>query len=536
MRVSRFDIAIVGGKVIDGTGAPWYYADLGIAGDRITAIARTRPGDVSPLATAAAEVIDARGRVVSPGFIDMHSHSDLTLLGNPTADSKVMQGVTTEVIGQCGVSASPISAERAAEVQALLGEDGIAVDWRRFSEYAARVESLGMSVNVAGLVGHGTVRMDAMGFRQAAPTQDELAVMRRLVEEAMDDGAFGFSTGLIYTPGSYSTTDEVVELAKAAARHGGTYFTHMRSESRGLLAATNEAITIGREAGMPVQISHLKCAGAARGRSGELIELLASARAAGIEVTADQYPYTAGATSLAAMLPPWAHVGGQDEMRARLRDPETRRRMRSDMLGTLPGWENDFGSITFADVLIAGCADHALEGKCVQQVADERGQDAHDTMFDILADTDINTGMVVFMMKEEDVRAILAQEIVMIGSDSSGVAPRLGGKPHPRSYGTFVRVLGEYAREQKVISLAQAVHKMTGLPAAKLGLQDRGLLREGFRADIVVFDPGTVIDRATYQDPHQFPAGIAHVMVNGRFTVRDGEHTGSRPGSFLRHA
>lgn len=464
----------------------------------------------------------------------MHSHSDFTLLTNPTSDSKVRQGVTTELIAHCGFSAAPMTDRSIGSLKAILGEnEQLAIDWQSYEEYVEKVRQTGVSVNVAGMIGHGTVRMAVMGYEARKPSDAELAAMRALVKEAMEAGSFGISTGLTYTPGSYSETEEIIALAEVASACGGTYYTHMRSESRGLMASIREAIRIGREAHLPVQISHIKCAGAARGSSKEVIDLIESARREGIEITADQYPYLAGATNLAAVLPPWAHAGGQEALIERLNDPTERARMKQDMQGTLPGWDNDFGTVTMADVLIVGCKDTALEGKFVQEIADERGQDPYDTIFDLLGKVDIGTAMVIFMMTEDDVRYMMAQETVMIGTDAAGIAPWMDGKTHPRSYGTYARVLGQYVRDEKAISLAQAVFKMTGFPAAKLGLQDRGLLKEGFWADITIFDPETVADQASYTDPHQFPTGIPHVLVNGEFVVRDGHHTGARPGQFL---
>lgn len=532
----ELSLVITGGRVIDGTGVPWYYADIGLAGDRIAAVAKARPGEESPLSGRAQAVLDARGLVVAPGFIDAHSHSDLTVLLNPTADAKIMQGVTTEVIAQCGTSPAPHTDATAAQAETMLkarGQD-LKVDWRTFGQYAAKVEAQGVSLNVAGLVGHGTVRIAAMGYEARRPTADELAKMCRLVAEAMDDGVFGFSTGLIYVPGSYSDTDEVVALARVAAERGGAYFTHMRSEGRGLFESVAEAIRVGREAGMPVQISHLKSAGPAQGQSGRLIETIEAARAGGVEVTADQYPYTAGSTGLSALLPPWVHQGGPEAMKQRLLDPATRARIRADMQGTVPGWENDFGTVPFSSVLISSCPDQSLEGRNVQEIADARGKDPYDTVFDTLGQISLGTHTVIHLMDEKDVRAIMGQEFVMVGSDASCVSARLGGKPHPRSYGTFVRTLGRYVREEKVLTLSQAVRKMTGFPAAKLGLQDRGLIRRGFYADLALFDPDTVADTATYAEPHRFPVGVKHVIVNGALTVEDGRHTGAKAGRVLR--
>jgi len=534
--MDKFDLVITGGRVIDGTGSPWYYADLGLIGERIAAVVKTRPGEPGHLVGRAREVLDVGGLTVAPGFIDMHSHSDFTILVNPTADSKVMQGVTTEVIGQCGFSAAPLTERATGLVKGVLGaeEAKAEVNWRGFADYAARVEAQGSAVNLAGVIGHSTVRMGVMGFEARQPNETELDQMRDLISQAMRDGAFGFSTGLIYTPGSYSKPPEVVALARAAAEHGGLYFTHMRSEARGLFEAVDEAINVGREAHMPVQISHLKCAGAAQGSAPRLIATIQAARAEGIEVTADQYPYTAGSTGLSALLPPWVHEGDQEAMRRRLLDPAARARMKADMQGRLPGWDNDFGTIPFSDILIAGCADKSLEGRTVQEIAEAWGRDPYETTFDILATIGLSTDIVIFMIREDEAKRLMSQEFTMIGSDASCTAPRFGGKPHPRTYGTFARVLGQWARDDQVFSLAQAVRKMTGFPAGKLGLQDRGLIHEGFAADITVFDPTTVADRATYTEPHQFPSGIVHVIVNGRFAVRDGRPTGALPGKFLR--
>jgi len=533
--MDSFDLVITGGRVIDGTGSPWYYADIGLRGDRITAVVRSNPGRPGPLVGRARQVLDVQGLAVAPGFIDMHSHSDISILAYPTADSKVTQGVTTEIFGQCGYSAAPLTERSIGPVKAMIGTEDVAVDldWQSFAEHAARIEARGTALNVAGLVGHGTVRMNVMGFEARRPSAEELDAMRTQVVEAMKDGAFGLSTGLIYTPGSYSETPEVIELARAAAEQGGIYFTHMRSEGRGLFKAVHEAITIGREARLPVEISHLKCSGPAQGSAPRLIETIQAARAEGIEVTADHYPYTAGATGLSALLPPWAHEGGPAELRQRLLDPAARARMKADMQGTLPGWDNDFATLPFSGVLIATCPDKSLEGRSVQDIARDWGKDVYDAVFDILL-ISLATGMVIFMMRDDDMRLLLTQEFVMVGSDTVSLALGAEGRQHPRTYGTFPRVLGQCVRDDKLISLEQAVRKMTGSPAAKLGLKDRGLLREGLAADITIFDPATIADQATYADPNQFAAGVVHVLVNGRFTLKDGRPTGALPGRFLR--
>ncbi|MHB0886755.1 MAG: N-acyl-D-amino-acid deacylase family protein [Bacillota bacterium] len=533
--MESFELVITGGRIIDGTGSSWFYADIGLHDGRIAAIVRSTPGRPGPLVGRAREVLDVHGLTVAPGFIDMHSHSDVSILAYPTADSKVTQGVTTEVFGQCGYSAAPLTERSVEPVKAMIGttDVGVDYDWQSYADLTARIEARGTALNLAGLVGHGTVRMNTMGFENRRPTAEELDAMRRQVAEAMRDGAFGLSTGLIYTPGSYSETAEVVELAKVAAEHGGVYFTHMRSEGRGLMGAVAEAITIGREAHLPVQISHLKCAGPAQGTGPKLIETIQAARAEGIEVTGDHYPYTAGATSLSSLLPPWAHEGGQEALRRRLLDPATRARMKTDMRGPLPGWDNDFATLPFSGLLIATCPDKSLEGRSVEDIAAEWGKDVYDTVFDILL-TGLATGMVIFMMRDDDMRLLLTQEFVMVGSDTVSLALGAEGRQHPRTYGTFPRVLGQCVRDEKLLPLEQAVRKMTGFPATKLGLRDRGLLREGLAADITVFDPATIADTATYADPNRFATGIAHVLVNGRFTLRDGRPTGALPGRMLR--
>jgi N-acyl-D-aspartate/D-glutamate deacylase len=537
-----FDVVISGGRVYDGTGNPWFWADLGIKDGRISALVRVGPGGgASPLAGKAPVTINAAGQAVSPGFIDTHSHSDLPLLVNPTADSKIMQGITTEVIGQCGSTLAPLTERSLEPVRSMLRgplAEKVQIDWRSYGEYLDRVERGGTSVNVAGLVGHGPVRIAAMGFEQRRPTKDELSAMCDLVRGSIEEGAFGWSTGLIYTPGSYSESPELVALGKAAGEAGGIYFTHMRSEGEGLFGAVAEALEIGRRGRLPVHIAHLKAAGASQGKGPELLAALERGRAEGIDVTADQYPYIAGSTGLAALLPPWAHEGGRDKMVERLKDPARRAQMRADMQRSLPGWDNDFRAVPWTHVMISGCEERSHQGKRVQEIADSLGgKDPYDTVFDILAETDPATGMIVFMMHEDDVRLVMGCDLVMVGTDASGISPSGPWgqtKPHPRSYGTFPRILGRYVREQGVLTLQQAVRKMTSAGANRLGLSDRGQIRQGWWADLVVFDSATVCDRATFLEPHQFPAGINYVLVNGQVAVDGGVHTGRLGGKVLR--
>jgi len=535
-----FDVIITGGRVLDGSGNPWFWADLGIKDGRIAALVRTAPGGPSPLLGQAAVHIDATGKVVSPGFIDTHSHSDLPLLINPTADSKVRQGITTEVIGQCGSTAAPLTEASLAAFKGQLKDldgEGIEVTWRSYGEYLDTLAARGTAVNVAGLVGHGPVRVAAMGFANRAPSAAELQTMGDLIRHSIEEGAIGWSTGLIYTPGSYSELPELISLGKAAASAGGMYFTHMRSEGEGIFEAVAEALAIGRASGTPVHIAHLKAAGWANGKADQLIATLEAARAQGVDVTADQYPYIAGSTGLAALLPPWAHEGGRDKMIERLRDATTRAKMEADMKQRLPGWDNDFRCVPWTNVVISRCDDKSLEGRSIEDIATSLSKDPYQTVFDILAHADPATGMIVFMMREDEVRMMMAHDIVMVGTDGSCLRPTgtLGqGKPHPRNYGTFPRILGKYVREEKALTLQQAVRKMTSAAANRLGLSDRGQLRQGWCADVVVFDPATVIDRATFADPHQFPAGIEYVLVNGQVVVSAGQHTGALPGVVLR--
>jgi N-acyl-D-amino-acid deacylase len=540
--MSPLDLKIEGATVIDGTGAAGARTDVGVRDDRIAAV-----GDLSR--EHAGRSLNASGKVLAPGFIDMHSHSDWRLWENRRAESKIRQGVTTEVVGNCGFSPAPVSAEFVDDLRgfALHVPRGMDFRWRSFGEYLSAFDAGGLALNVAHLVGHGTLRIAAMGFARRAPSVDELATMRRLLAAAMDEGAFGLSTGLIYAPGSWSDTAEIIEIAHAAARGRGFYASHMRGEGATLLPAVTEAITVGREARMPVQISHLKAAGRPNwGKVADALALIEAARADGLDVLADAYPYTASSTSLRTLLPDWALEGGIEAMLGRLKDPGERARIRQALLpdggasadargrgesmAARVGWDN---------IMIVGTtARRDAEGRRLGDVARVRSLDPEDAIFELLLDEHGRVGVILFQMDETDLRRALAHPAVMVGSDGSSLAPTgalAASKPHPRSYGTFPRVLGEYARDQRTLSLPQAVHKMTGLPAHRLGLRDRGVIRVGARADLVVFDPRRVADVATYEEPHRYPVGIEHVVVNGRFVIKDGEHTGSLPGRVLRH-
>ncbi|MFO8059145.1 MAG: D-aminoacylase [Bacillota bacterium] len=528
-----FSVLIRKARVYDGTGGPAFTADVAMEGERVAAM-----GDLS---RARAELeVEAPGMVIASGFIDIHTHSDTPLLVSGEAHSHIRQGVTTNVIGNCGTSLAPVTDLAVEQMRGRLGGDEALIEWewRSLDEYLRLLEDRGVSVNVVPLVGHGTVRRSVMGHEDRRPTPEELERMRGMVREAMEDGAFGLSTGLIYTPGSYADTDELVALAAVAGEYGGLYVTHIRGENDSLMEAAAEALEIGRRAGAPVQISHLKAMGRHMwGSSVQLLQMIDRARADGLDVTADQYPYNASATGLGAYLPGWAHAGGDEMLRERLADPCTRDRMRRDILEGTGDWTSLHRGVGWENTLITRCSDQELEGRSIADIARERGVDEFDAAFDILRDCRGRVGVVYFTIGDEDLERIMAHPAVMIGSDSGAVAaegPLARGKPHPRSFGTFSRVLGRYVRERKTVSLREAVMKMSSMPAHRLGLLDRGILRPGMKADAVVFDPAAVADRATYSDPFQYPDGVEWVFVNGKAAVRRGEHLGTRTGQVLR--
>jgi N-acyl-D-amino-acid deacylase len=526
------DLKIEGATVVDGTGTAGGRSDVGIEGERIVSI-----GDLSR--EPAGNRLNASGRVLAPGFIDMHSHSDWQLTGNRRAESKIRQGVTTEVVGNCGFSPAPVSAEFVDDLRAfaLYVPKGFDFGWRTFREYLDVLDADGLALNVVHLVGHGAVRIAAMGFARRAPDATELRHMQRLVDGAMQDGAWGLSTGLIYAPGSFATTEEIVALAGVAARQRGFYASHIRGEGATLIPAVTEAIAIGREADLPVQVSHVKAAGRPNwGTLADALALIDAANADGLDVSADVYPYTASSTLLTAILPGWALEGGVRALLDRLKSAGECARIRKDIeapAGGQPyaervGWDN---------VLVAWAPGRPdAQGRRVAEIARMRNVDPIDAVFELLRDEGGRVSIIQFQMDERDLRRALLHPRVMIGSDGSALAPHgeLGaGKPHPRSYGTFPRVLGEYVREQRLLSLGQAIHKMTGMPARRLGLRDRGVIRVGARADLVVFDARRIADQATYEDPHRYPVAVDHVLVNGRFVIKDGQHTGSLAGRVL---
>jgi len=512
----------------DGTGRDGYVTDILIDGDRVAEVARglTAPG---------AQVINAAELAATPGFIDIHSHSEFSLLAEPAAPSKIMQGVTTEVSGNCGMSAAPLLGECAAHRRKDLDEYGIKETWPDFGRFFDLMEGARPAVNFATYCGHGNVRASVTGYTDREPSEDEYRHMERLLDEAMEAGALGLSTGLIYPPGVYSETEELIRLAKVAAKRGGVYSSHMRSEGAKVLDAISEAVRIGREAGLPVQISHLKTAGPSNwGKLTDVVHAVNAARSSGLDITADRYPYVASSTDLDAILPSWTYEGGVDEELRRISDPATRERIKNEIVETHP--DPDY----WRRVMIASVEteeNRELEGRTLEYAAMERGLHPVDALFDILVEERVRAQAIYFTMSEDNLRVFLRQDWMMVGSDStaralSGVTRQ--GKPHPRGFGSFPRVLGMYARDEGVITLAQAVRKMTSMPAEKLGLRGRGHIKAGSYADLVIFDPVTVRDKATFEEPYQFPMGIKYVLVNGELAVDDGVQTNARAGRVLR--
>jgi N-acyl-D-amino-acid deacylase len=496
------DLLIINGRIIDGTGNNWYNADLAVKDGRIQSIGRSGKRE-------AKKIIDAKNLFVAPGFIDVHAHIEGGIFERPSADNYIYDGVTSVVTGNCGNAAEDI---------------GI---------FFRRIDSMKTSINIASLAGHNTIKRLGMGLGNRLPTKEEQIKMEGLMQKAMDDGAVGLSTGLIYLPGMYATTDEIIGLAKVASKNGGVYATHMRNEGGAVTEAIEEALTIGKQANIPVQISHFKVSGKANwGRSVYTLEQVEKARKEGIEVTIDQYPYTASSTNLAVTVPDWAMEGGLDSLRKRSNDPELRKKIIQDMRGSLK--KSRYKDFSYA-VVAQYASDTSLNGRNISEINRLKGKrkgtaNEAETILDMLQAG--NAQMVYHGMNESDVSYFMKYPFNMPAADGGVSNGR--GVPHPRGYGTNARVLGRYVRELGVISVEEAIRRMTSLPAQKFGLKDRGLLREGFAADIVIFDPETVNDNATYNAPHQFSAGIPYVMVNGVPVIEEGRHNGSRKGKVLK--
>jgi N-acyl-D-amino-acid deacylase len=526
------DIAIRGGVVIDGTGGPGREADVAVRNGRIVAI---EPGSVR----AAQRTIDARGLVVAPGFIDIHTHSDFTLPLNPRAESKIRQGVTTEVVGNCGFSAAPVLPGRAEMLREYLAASAPWLPFREttFADYMAAFPPT--SVNTVMQVGHNTLRLMTVGMANRAATPEELAEMQRLLAEALEAGAIGLSSGLFTAPGVYAGADEILALARVLREHGGAYASHIRDEANHVFEAVREAIAVAESTGIHVQIAHLKLSGLNNwGGAKRLLAEIDAARRRGVQVDCDQYPYDTGSNPLRNLLPSWVQEGGVPAMLERLRSAEVRARVRADIARD---GLNNFGAIASWDAVRVAVSPHQPQhaGQTLGDIARRGGGDPLDTVCDYLLADQGHTRILITSMAERDVDEIIGTPWVLVGSDGNSLAPygvTGQGKPHPRFYGTFARVLGHCRRDRGLLTLPQAIRKMTGGSAAALGLVERGLLREGYHADVTVFDPATIADHATYDEPHQYAAGVSTVIVNGVLVIDDGEHTGALPGRVLRRA
>jgi N-acyl-D-amino-acid deacylase len=523
----RFDLIVRGGQLIDGSGQPPQRADVGIIGDRIARI-----GDLSK--EPGGRVIDATGLTVAPGFIDVQGQSGTSLLADGNGESHLRQGITTEIIGEGGSPAFWVPGSDDGE---SLAPFGVTFDWKDFNGYFDKLRQRGTTINVGTFVPATMVRRAIIGMDNRPPTASELSRMEAMVDQAMRDGAFGLSSALIYVPGTFAKTDELLALAKVAAKYKGIYISHIRGESFNLFNALDEAIGIGRDAGLPVVIYHLKVGAKANwGRMNEAVAAIEKANAAGGHVSATMYPYTAGGTGLAATLPLWVQEGGRDRMLERLKDPATRATARREIETKLDGWENLLMAATFDGIQVASVPrefDQSIVGMRISQIATERNADPWDVYFSLLIDSGGRIGALYHMMSEEDVKTGLRAGFVTIGTDSSALRSEgvlAQGSPHPRSYGTFPRVLGKYARDEKIFEMHTAVHRMTGAAAVQMGIRGRGLIRETYAADIVVFNTNTVKDTATYERPHQYPIGIEYVVVNGVTVLDPKGLTGARPG------
>lgn len=533
-QIPEYDVVLRGGTLLDGSGNVPVVGDLAIDGDRIVAL-----GDLGE-ARGRLE-INASGLAVAPGFINMLSWSTESLLEDNRGESEIRQGVTLQVFGE-GWSMGPLSESMKEEALRLQGDIRFDIPWTTLGEYLEHLEIRGTSHNVASFVGATTVRIHEVGYEDRAPTAEELAAMEQLVRQGMEEGALGLGTSLIYPPAFYAETEELIALARVASAYGGMYISHLRSEGGRLLEAVDELLTIAREAEIAAEIYHLKAAGQAHWRKlAQVIEKVEAARAEGLAITADMYTYTAGATGLDAAMPPWVQEGGHEAWVERLKDPAIRARVIEEMTTPDDSWENLFLSAGSADnVLLVGFKNDALKpltGKRLSEVAAQRGTSPAETVVDLVIEDDSRVETVYFLMAEENVRRQILLPWMSFGSDASSQTPAgvfLKSNPHPRAYGNFARLLGRYVREERLIALEEAVRRLTSLPAENLKLRQRGRLAEGFHADVVVFDPATIADLATFAEPHQLAVGMHHVFVNGEQVLADGEHTGATPGRVVR--
>lgn len=537
----NLDFLIKNGKIVDGTGNIGFYADVGVKDGKIIFLGKSKEG------LQAKKIIDASERVVCPGFIDIHSHADYYIPFDPLTQSTLQQGITTLVVGMCGSSLAPVNPEKKAlfdkefEMSAPPGLE-YNITWSTFDEYLTEMEKIGCSSNTVNFVGFGPIRLCVMGYDNRAPTEEELEQLKGLVDEAMVAGAFGMSTGLIYTPQVYAETDEIIELAKVLSKHQGLYFSHIRGEGATVVDAVKEAIEIVEKSGcVGGQIAHHKVSGKKNwGKSVKTLKLIEEANERGVNMTCDQYPYNRGMTSLVTLLPPWVHEGGMNKLLERLQHPEEKKKIKEEMLEGNT-FESFVESSGWDKVFIASLETKkwkAYEGKSLAEITEllER-DDEFEILCDILIDEQAKGSMTIESMGEEDIKRIMQSKYTMVGTDSSAVAltgPLSSGKPHPRYYGTCPRILGKYVREGEILEFEEAIRKMTSFPAQRLGLFNRGLIREGNWADLVIFDPKTIIDKATFLEPHQYPEGIDYVIVNGEVTIEKGKHLGTKAGKVLR--
>jgi N-acyl-D-amino-acid deacylase len=524
------DLVLKNGRIVDGTGTPWFFGDVGVKNGAIVSIGRS--GQKSQ------QTVDVQGRVVSPGFIDGHCHSDLMVLDNPRSEIKLQQGVTTEVLGNCGIAPTPFSRENLellqSYVEPVLGRTEREWSWESVGRYLDTVNRVRPSENVATYVGHGTLRIAVMGFENRAASSNELERMKQLLEEGLQAGAIGLSLGLMYAPGNYTSREELEELCSVLPKYGGLLATHVRGEGNSLITSIEEVIWIAERNDVPLQISHLKAAGRSNwGTITRAIELVEKARSRGLDVTCDVYPYTAGSTSLTTLLPPWALEGGISRTLEKLRDRDARKRIREELRHEQEEWDNLVASTGWDNVYISsvGKGSHGtLEGKNVTDIGELRSVDPVDCMMDLLLEQDGKVSIVFFHMADADVEQVLTWHKSLIASDSLHDQAQM---PHPRLYGTFPRILAKYVRAEKLLTLEEAVRKMTSFPARRFKLTGRGLLAPGYAADIVVFDPATISERASYNEPKRFPEGISHVLVNGRLVIESGVHRDERSGKVI---
>lgn len=529
----RFDVIVKGGAIYNGAGTAPFKADIGIKADRIVAIGRLSAAD-------AVTVIDAQGLAVAPGFINMLSWSTESLIADPRSQSEIRQGVTTQIMGE-GDSMGPLSDVMKQRRKADQGDLKYDIEWTSLADYLTYLERRGIAQNVASFIGATTIREYVIGLEDKPPTEAQLQQMRELVRQEMEAGALGLGSSLIYSPAFYAKTDELIELCKVAAKYKGKYISHMRSEGNRLIEAVQELIRISREAGLPAEIYHLKAAGKPNwSKMDQVLKMVNDARRQGLKITADMYTYPAGATGLDASIPPWALSGGYEALYKRIQDPATRQKIVAAINTPTNEWENLFLAAGSPDrVLLVGFKSDKLKpltGKTLAEVATLRGKEPAETILDLMLEDQSRVGTIYFLMSEENISKQLRQPWVSLGSDEASQAPEgafLKSNPHPRAYGNFSRFLGKYVRDEKNMTLAEGVRRLSGLPATNLGLDHRGFLKPGMFADVVVFDPATIADRATFEKPHQYAVGMRHVIVNGIPVLRDGEHTNAKPGRAL---